>query len=84
MALSSGGVASGTVLSSGGFLADSGGMLVSTVISSGANDVVSSGGTLTLLGQYVTGQFHMATDGHGGTLVTDPPVDSAGHLTSPH
>jgi autotransporter passenger strand-loop-strand repeat protein len=39
---------------------------------------------LTLLGQYVTGQFHMANDGHGGTLVTDPPVDSAGHLTSPH
>ena len=40
--------------------------------------------TLTLLGQYVTGQFHMANDGHGGTLVTDPPVDSAGHLVSPH
>jgi autotransporter passenger strand-loop-strand repeat protein len=40
--------------------------------------------TLTLLGQYVTGQFHMAIDGNGGTLVTDPPVDSAGHLTSPH
>jgi autotransporter passenger strand-loop-strand repeat protein len=40
--------------------------------------------TLTLLGQYVTGQFHMANDGHGGTMVTDPPVDSAGHLASPH
>jgi autotransporter passenger strand-loop-strand repeat protein len=40
--------------------------------------------TLTLLGQYVTGQFHMANDGNGGTLVTDPPVDSAGHLASPH
>ena len=39
---------------------------------------------LTLLGQYVTGQFHMVNDGHGGTLVTDPPVDSAGHLASPH
>jgi hypothetical protein len=40
--------------------------------------------TLSLLGQYVTGQFHMANDGTGGTLVTDPPVDSAGHLASPH
>jgi len=29
---------------------------------------------LTLLGSYVTSQFHLATDGHGGTLVTDPPV----------
>ena len=29
---------------------------------------------LTLLGQYVAGQFHIASDGGGGTLVTDPPV----------
>ena len=29
---------------------------------------------LTLLGQYVAGQFHIASDGHGGTMVTDPPV----------
>jgi hypothetical protein len=28
---------------------------------------------LTLLGQYVAGQFIIATDGHGGTVVTDPP-----------
>jgi autotransporter passenger strand-loop-strand repeat protein len=29
---------------------------------------------LTLLGQYVTAQFTSATDGHGGTLIGDPPV----------
>ena len=30
--------------------------------------------TLTLLGQYAAGNFHLASDGHGGTLVTDPPL----------
>ena len=39
---------------------------------------------LALLGQYVVGNFTLSDDGHGGTLVSDPPVDSAGHLTSPH
>jgi hypothetical protein len=29
---------------------------------------------LTLLGQYVVGQFTSASDGHGGTLIGDPPV----------
>ena len=29
---------------------------------------------LTLLGQYVAGQFHLAADGAGGTLVTDLPI----------
>jgi autotransporter passenger strand-loop-strand repeat protein len=29
---------------------------------------------LTLLGQYVTAQFTKASDGHGGTLVGDPPI----------
>ena len=33
---------------------------------------------LTLLGSYVTSQFHLAGDGHGGTLVTDPPVAGGG------
>lgn len=28
---------------------------------------------LTLLGTYTTANFHLASDGHGGTLVTDPP-----------
>jgi len=34
---------------------------------------------LTLLGQYSTGNFSLASDGHGGTVVTDPLVGSAGH-----
>jgi len=29
---------------------------------------------MTLLGQYVAGNFHIQNDGAGGTLVTDPPV----------
>ncbi|WP_407117521.1 hypothetical protein [Bradyrhizobium sp. LMG 9283] len=29
---------------------------------------------VTLLGQYVTAQFTSATDGHGGTLIGDPPI----------
>src|SRR5262245_56435198 len=37
---------------------------------------------LTLLGQYSTGNFNIASDGHGGTMVTDPQhpslVGSAG------
>jgi hypothetical protein len=29
---------------------------------------------LLLLGQYVAAQFAMSSDGHGGTLITDPPL----------
>ena len=29
---------------------------------------------LTLLGNYVTGNFNLLTDGASGTIVTDPPV----------
>ncbi|MGD0719600.1 MAG: AIDA repeat-containing protein [Roseiarcus sp.] len=32
---------------------------------------------LTLIGQYVTAQFTLASDGHGGTLIGDPPVTAA-------
>ena len=52
-----------------------------TQLTSGANAsgtlTVSEGGhtaNITLLGQYVAGNFTSSTDGHGGTLVTDPPV----------
>ncbi len=34
---------------------------------------------LTLLGQYSTAMFHLASDGHGETMITDPMVGSAGH-----
>ncbi len=33
---------------------------------------------LVLLGRYKTTNFNLATDGHGGTLVTDPPVAGGG------
>ncbi len=32
---------------------------------------------ITLLGQYVAGQFNLVSDGAGGTLVTDPPLTVA-------
>ncbi|HWE74969.1 MAG TPA: hypothetical protein VG328_17545, partial [Stellaceae bacterium] len=34
----------------------------------------ASTANLTLLGNYVTANFHVQTDGATGTLVTDPPV----------
>jgi autotransporter passenger strand-loop-strand repeat protein len=36
-----------------------------------------SDGTHTALGQYTTGQFHITSDGAGGSLVTDPPLAMA-------
>jgi autotransporter passenger strand-loop-strand repeat protein len=49
---------------------------------------VTNGGTsasITLLGQYIASQFTSANDGHGGTLVGDPPVvGQADLLANPH
>jgi hypothetical protein len=40
---------------------------------------------VALLGQYMAASFATASDGHGGTLVTDPPVvASQTLLTQPH
>ena len=43
--------------------------------------------SILLLGQYVAGNFHMASDGGTGTLVTDPPLtvatDQQSFLTQP-
>ena len=56
---------------------------------SGTLTVSTSGTTanITLLGQYVAAQFHLTSDGHGGTLVTDPPLavatDQPSFLTQP-
>ena len=63
-----------------------------TQLTSGANAsgtlTVSEGGhtaNITLLGQYVAGNFTSSTDGHGETLVTDPLVSSStATLTNPH
>jgi hypothetical protein len=35
---------------------------------------------IVLLGQYMTGNFHLTNDGHGGTLVTDPPAAATSDL----
>src|SRR6185312_977207 len=40
---------------------------------------------ITLLGQYVAANFTKQADGHGGTLITDPPVQSlTGGVFLPH
>jgi hypothetical protein len=44
---------------------------------------------ITLLGQYVTADFHVRTDNHGGTFVTDPPAKTEADvqnvaLVNPH
>ncbi len=39
---------------------------------------------LTMLGSYVAANFHLADDGHGGTLVNDPPVSSGSAIAPPH
>ena len=36
--------------------------------------------TLALLGQYTAASFTLASDGHGGTLVFDPPAGNASPL----
>ncbi len=51
------------------------------MVSDGSNTA-----NVTLLGQYMAGQFTAASDGHGGTLVTDPPVTAMNNpgLANPH
>jgi hypothetical protein len=39
---------------------------------------------LALLGQYMASSFVLSTDGHGGTLITDPPPTAGQQLTAPH
>ena len=58
----------------------------STGISAGTLSVTDGTHTaaIALLGQYVTANFKLSTDGHGGTLVTDPPVSSGAGLAAPH
>lgn len=40
------------------------------------NGTPATTANITLLGQYVAGNFHIFNDGAGGTLVTDPPISS--------
>jgi hypothetical protein len=39
---------------------------------------------IALLGQYMASSFVMASDGHGGTLINDPPANQQPLLTHPH
>jgi hypothetical protein len=64
----------------------------STTLGYAANSS-NTGGTLTvsdgtaniaLLGQYMASSFVTASDGHGGTLITDPPPSQQSPLTHPH
>lgn len=62
-----------------------------TTVSSGTLAVTNGATTvdITLLGQYVTGNFHVASSTGGGTVVSDPPVlaqtdPPPGTLVNPH
>jgi probable HAF family extracellular repeat protein len=60
-----------------------------------ASNPSNTGGTLTasdgvhtaniaLLGQFTAASFAPASDGHGGTMITDPPLPAQPLLTTPH
>jgi len=62
-----------------------------TTVSSGTLAVTNGATTvdITLLGQYVTGNFHVSSGTGGGTVVSDPPVlaqtdPPPGTLVNPH
>jgi fibronectin-binding autotransporter adhesin len=92
--VSSGGVASGTTVSSGSVQAvSSGGLAVSTIVRSGglfgelaggvqSAATISSGGEELVLPGGVA-KFHLANDGAGGTMVTDPPLSSGQSVAAP-
>jgi alkaline phosphatase D len=52
----------------------------------GTLSVTSSSHTanITLLGNYMASSFVAASDGHGGTLITDPPPSPSALLAPPH
>jgi hypothetical protein len=70
-------------------------LVLATTLGYTPNDS-NSGGVLTagdgshvakiaLLGQYAAASFAMASDGHGGTLITDPPeLIAKTQLSKPH
>jgi hypothetical protein len=39
---------------------------------------------IVLIGQYTAASFALASDGHGGTVITDPAVVAQTSLASPH
>jgi hypothetical protein len=42
----------------------------------------TSSTTLTLVGSYTASNFSATSDGHGGTLITDPPITSGAVATN--
>jgi hypothetical protein len=58
------------------------------VDSGGSGTLTISDGThvaiLALIGTYTAGSFKTADDGHGGTLLTDPPISGSVGIAAPH
>ena len=48
-----------------------------------AHDGLGHAALLNMIGNYTLTSFHKADDGHGGTLVTDPPVSSGAPIATP-
>ena len=49
--------------------------------------VIGHTANILLLGQYTAGQFTSASDGHGGTVISDPPATAANDpvgVVTPH
>jgi autotransporter passenger strand-loop-strand repeat protein len=68
----------------GGFAFSSGETVTWTQAGTSGTLTVSDGAkvaNLTLIGTYVTSDFALAGDGHGGTFVSDPPAPSANAAT---
>jgi len=42
----------------------------------------TSSTTLALVGSYTVSNFSATSDGHGGTLITDPPITSGAVVTN--
>ena len=73
-------------LSLAGLFPTSSATYTSTGVSAGNLTVTDGTHTaqIALLGQYVTANFKLSDDGHGGTLVVDPPVTSGNGIAPPH
>lgn len=61
---------------------------LSYTASGGSGTLTVTDGTITaqlnLIGAYTVGSFKISDDGHGGTLITDPPVSSGSGVAPPH
>ena len=74
--LSTVGFSAGTTLGYAPNAGNTGGTLT---VTAGANSI-----SIALLGNYMASSFALSSDGHGGTLISDPPPASQAQLTQPH